>query len=77
MEMKHTCESTHESTKLPIFSTTELEELQASANDSHQRMQQIVHDAEEWVKGLCLEKIKPMAKAMEKVIAASSYAGDP
>ena len=56
---------------------TELEELRASAMDSQARMTQVVEDAEEWIRGLRPDKIKPMAKAMGKVIAATTYAGDP
>ena len=63
--------------RAPIFSMTELEELRASAMDSQTRMTRIVEDAEEWIRGLRPDKIKPMAKAMGKVIAATSYAGDP
>ena len=40
-------------------------------------MTQVVEDAEEWIRGLRPDKIKPMAKAMGKVIAATTYTGDP
>ena len=66
-----------EANHLPIFSTTELEELQISAQDSHQRMQQSVKEAEDWVRRLSTNKLKPMAKAMGRVISATSYGGDP
>ena len=37
------------------------------------------HDdpASQWIKGLCGAKLKPMAKAMGKVVAATEYAGEP
>ena len=33
--------------------------------------------ASQWIKGLCGAKLKPMAKAMGKVVAATEYAGEP
>ena len=65
------------STSHAIFSTTELEELHAQTESDTKQLHEVVERAEKWVRDLRADKIKPMAKAMGKVVAASSYAGEP
>ena len=60
-----------------IFSTAELEELRITVDSNTQAQHTTMEKAEKWVRDLRADKIKPMAKAMGRVVAASTYAGEP
>ena len=67
---------THTSTS-QTFLGNELEEDRVEEAVRYRREDDINTKAEQWIRGLRGDKLKPMAKAMGRVVAASIYHGEP
>ena len=51
--------------------------LHSSMHTTHKEFAETTLKAEAWVRELKGDKLKPMAKAMGRVVAASNYGGEP
>ena len=67
---------THTSTS-QTFLGTELEDDRVEEAIRYRHEGDVNDKAEQWIRGLRGDKLKPMAKAMGRVVAASTYNGEP
>ena len=60
-----------------IFPMSEIVMMQTCAHNTQKEFAETTIKAEEWVRELKGDRLKPMAKAMGRVVAASNYGGEP